>query len=248
MPKRRAASTEHRINAAAWSTLLFEFISFGYGNDTGRFVADGVRISSRGVAFAQPRVRIAARDVAEARPQLRDAFQVRRECFRPRVTQRVFEQRIQLDRLAEADGFFGIVAHVFVFADQPVRRARRVLPLQIDALFARARLRVAALGAGDDDHFVALRLNVERALIHRRLHVVAAVRRQRGFGVGYADRLCDDARRILVRPDAADHAHRRRVFEQGVRSGVGRRGAHGIDHQLQVVLLRAPGSATRCSS
>ncbi len=158
---------------------------------------------------------------------------MRRETFTTRVPQRVFEHRVELDRLAEARGFLRFMAHVAVFADQSIRRARRLAPLQFDALLARARLCVAALGTGDDDDLVASRLDVERTLIDRRLHVVAAERRQYRLGTGRADRFRDDPRRVLVRPDAADDAHRRRPRQQLVRACVGRRRAHGVDHQVQ---------------
>ena len=46
MPSERARSTEHISSAAAWSTSLFEFISFGYGRPIIRLVGPGVRISS----------------------------------------------------------------------------------------------------------------------------------------------------------------------------------------------------------
>ena len=172
---------------------------------------------------------------------------MRRNALVARVAQRVLEQRIQLDRLADADCLFRVVAHVLVFADQPVRRAGRFLPLELDALLARSRLRVAAFGAGDDDHFMALCLNVERALVDRRLDVVTAVGRQRGFGVGYTDRLCDDARRILVRPDSADHANRCRVIQQLFEpvSAAAARTASIINASGS---FACAGSATRCSS
>ena len=41
-----AFSTEHSTTAAAWSTMLFEFISFGYGQLIIRLPADGCAISS----------------------------------------------------------------------------------------------------------------------------------------------------------------------------------------------------------
>ena len=46
MPQRRAVCAEQSSSAAAWSTLLLEFISLGYGKETGRLKSLGVRISS----------------------------------------------------------------------------------------------------------------------------------------------------------------------------------------------------------
>src|SRR5581483_8906025 len=44
-PAAVAASAEHSSSAAAWSTLLFEFINFVYGKQIRRFSLVGVAIS-----------------------------------------------------------------------------------------------------------------------------------------------------------------------------------------------------------
>ena len=46
MPAARAASYEHKITAAAWSTSMFEHIRFGYGKHTMRLSGDTVRMSA----------------------------------------------------------------------------------------------------------------------------------------------------------------------------------------------------------
>jgi hypothetical protein len=146
-----------------------------------------------------------------------------------------------LDRLPDANRLFGFVAHVLVFADQPVRLASCFPPLQFNTLFAGTRLRVTAFRAGDDDHVVTSGLDIECALIDGGLDVVAAHHRVCGvtrvgpepFGHQRA-RIAVPPGQFTAHPDAGGTGQGRRC------PGVGGRAAQRFDHEVDRLDRWAP--------
>ena len=98
--------------------MLFEFMSFGYGNPIHRLSGPGVRISSAVyVALRSTRSGSSAATVAEARPQLGDAHEVVVDRAARGDAQRLLEHRIHLHRHRDPACHLGRMHHVERAAD-----------------------------------------------------------------------------------------------------------------------------------
>ena len=123
------------------------------------------------------------------------------------MTKRVFKHRIQLNGCAYlALHLFGM-RHRHFFAIHTIRRTAQRFPAQFGASAFGLGLRVTAFSTGNQHHIVGAVLNVQRRLVHHRLHKVAAKLANGRFSPGQIEAFAQNGRGIGIGPATAHHAY-----------------------------------------
>ena len=165
----------------------------------------------------------------------------------------IFEHRVDLDRLHDAEIDLDLVGHRHVFADLPVGRAGGALPVEIGACVESC---AACLWPGcfHTPRPVSTMiscdavLQIQSALVDRVLHKVAAKRGKCRLRAAVANRGADDLRGVAIRPTAAARPVSNRLARvaQGLRHpAAAARTASIISSSGSLLVV---GSSLRCST